>query len=443
MKENAFQIQSALDGNYLSVALEHQEQMDEIAIKMLKEDCPDFLIPFQMVMMNDRITLKYKLQDAVSLAYTSMTFTKKGFIDFYTALLRPFEEVSDWFMDYHYLCIDKNYVYLNRDMSKASFLYIPEYSYRNTDEEIVNFFREILNQVTITDDNGILLKLYQYFSKNGVVFSELRELLKSDAGKAGEVPKSVSQPQYKVPPRRKEVIEKKVSEVAENEAKQGSSAGNRNSLLQNDEDDVMDALFGEKNKKKEKKQKLEKTKSENQKADRRLFANGLFGKKKKIARVEEKQEREEEVLYLKNQEQKQIETEETEIVIESGGETDATVIVESDIQSGGYLELKEAANQMAIQCISLDFTGTHITIGRQSDDVVQPDIAFDRSFKQISRMHLRIEKKENIYSVIDLGSVNHTFLNGEKLIPNVPYELKSGMELTLASKPPIRYRVVL
>ena len=61
MIENRFKLQSALDGNYLQIALPGLIQLDDIAVKVMKEDCPNFLIPFQMVTMNDELTLKYKL----------------------------------------------------------------------------------------------------------------------------------------------------------------------------------------------------------------------------------------------------------------------------------------------------------------------------------------------------------------------------------------------
>lgn len=472
-----FGIESALDGNYLNAVLKETAQIDEIAMKMMKEDCPDFLLPLQQMIVNDRMILKYKLHDLAALSYSSLTLTKSKFIDFYIALLTPFEQVSDWFLDYHYICIDSNYVYLSRDMSKAFFVYVPERSYRNTEEEIIDFFKNILNQVTITDDGSILLKLYQYFSKNNVAFSQLRGLLEAD--KKTETEAVMLQP-AKIPVR-KAMLE---SEAAKSAAAQDSAVKNdvpekkpiknnmigrkiaekkaiEKNVIQKDiigkenvqqdvmEQDVMEALFGKDTKKKQKKEKKktekpEKEKSEKKKSEKEkhFFGKGFFGKKKEMSIEKIMPDMENKEIQMQDDLQQVYEAV-PEIAVENSQEQDVTELADAYIQSEAYLELTEAADRAAISRISLDFPGKYITIGRKSNDTLQPDIAFERSFKQISRMHLRIEKNGDMYYVIDLGSANHTFLNGQKLIPNVPYEMKDGMELSLAYKTPVRYRVIL
>lgn len=50
----------------------------------------------------------------------------------------------------------------------------------------------------------------------------------------------------------------------------------------------------------------------------------------------------------------------------------------------------------------------------------------------ISRIHARLEQKEDGIYLTDLNSTNGTFQNGTRLIPNRPYRLRSGDEVTLA-----------
>ena len=52
------------------------------------------------------------------------------------------------------------------------------------------------------------------------------------------------------------------------------------------------------------------------------------------------------------------------------------------------------------------------------------------------------ENKNGKFSIIDLGSANHTFLNGAMLAPNKPYDLTNGVEVTFTDKP-VSYRVRL
>lgn len=49
----------------------------------------------------------------------------------------------------------------------------------------------------------------------------------------------------------------------------------------------------------------------------------------------------------------------------------------------------------------------------------------------VSRRHAMIQKVENRYEITDLHSSNGTFLNGTRLLPEKPYELKSGAVVQL------------
>jgi hypothetical protein len=49
----------------------------------------------------------------------------------------------------------------------------------------------------------------------------------------------------------------------------------------------------------------------------------------------------------------------------------------------------------------------------------------------LSRQHAVIRRTERGYEVLDLGSVNGTWLNNERLVPQRPYPLLSGSQLRL------------
>lgn len=68
-----------------------------------------------------------------------------------------------------------------------------------------------------------------------------------------------------------------------------------------------------------------------------------------------------------------------------------------------------------------------VTLGREdSNGVVLSD-----PFKIISRKHAKIIDTDGIYQLVDLGSANFTYLNGQKIIPNEEYALKSGDEIMI------------
>lgn len=107
-----------------------------------------------------------------------------------------------------------------------------------------------------------------------------------------------------------------------------------------------------------------------------------------------------------------------------------------------YLELVQSEMPSVPRRISLDFQGNGIVIGRASQSEEQPDIAFPSECKGIGRKHARIEYQAGTYYLVDLNSVNHTFLNGQQLAPNQPYALCPGCEITFTKVKPVRYRMV-
>lgn len=51
--------------------------------------------------------------------------------------------------------------------------------------------------------------------------------------------------------------------------------------------------------------------------------------------------------------------------------------------------------------------------------------------KGVSRLHASIRRQDDSLSVVDLGSANSTYLNGQRLIPHQPRVLRDGDELRL------------
>ncbi|MBD5552389.1 MAG: FHA domain-containing protein [Lachnospiraceae bacterium] len=478
---SVFSLQSSLEGNYLNVPLYHAAKLDEIAVNVLQEDCPDFLIPFRLMSRNDNNLLRYKLINAIALEYSNLTLPGAAFAEMYLSLLKPFLKGKDWFLNYHNICIDKKYVYLNKELTQAFYIYIPEESCCNSDEEILHFFQAVLNNVTITDDSSFMVRLYQYFSRGDTTLSDLYLIVEDENKKiksvvsAGEVKSQTYTAPQTVPeinaaerervqpveaPVQRQEIPAPVS--VEKEKKTGLFGGGKKKGKKAEssavspevsfgadgfgsDDEVMKALFGEeKKKKKEKplKQKKEKVFSEEK-------GKGLFGGRKKSTVVPEA-DHESAVSEKQDAVNSQSGYMQQDYIQNSipeplmSGEDDTTEICEDGMeQVGGYLELMDGSIQGAPVRIELSFDKPYITLGRNSSNSVKPDVLFDSELKRIGRMHARIEKREDAPYIIDLGSANHTSLNGQVLIPNCPYPLKNGDELTFAPGTPIRYRVNL
>src|ERR1700674_3253307 len=78
-----------------------------------------------------------------------------------------------------------------------------------------------------------------------------------------------------------------------------------------------------------------------------------------------------------------------------------------------------------------------IIVGRFAPtDSVQPDLdlgPFDAEHKGVSRRHVRISYNEAQFWLVDLSSMNGTWLNGSSLKPLLEYPLRDGDNLRLGS----------
>lgn len=501
MKEENFSLQSSLEGNYLNIALPLAAEVDEIAVRVMEEDCPDFLIPFRIVTVNGSTNLRYKLINTIALAYLDRNLSKQQFVKLFMDLLTPFMKGKDWFLDYHNLCIDPRYVFINKMNNGVSLIYVPEDSYRYSDEEIKKFFKNLFTEITIADDPGFQVTMFRYFGNEDANLADLYQILLQEQKKTGmgqtAVPqyaaqttapsltpgetaaqtKTVSQNStFQTTPQNAGNMSQAATASAGKPTEQHAKSGGKFSLFggkkdnepkktadpvtaaapaqnedlfagfgyMSDSDAAVNALFGDNSKKKKEKEKKE------------GGGFSLFGGKKKEQNTIPTAPAQATTARLQNTLAQQPVMQQAPVQqMATGGFSgggfqmmsaamdESTEIAGEDYRGGACLELIESAVPGAIPRISLDFAGSFITIGRTSSDETQPDVAFSKDFSRIGRKHARIERSGSGYCIIDLGSANHTLVNNQVLIPNQPYPLPDGGEVTFTTTKPVKYRIHL
>jgi pSer/pThr/pTyr-binding forkhead associated (FHA) protein len=74
-----------------------------------------------------------------------------------------------------------------------------------------------------------------------------------------------------------------------------------------------------------------------------------------------------------------------------------------------------------------------VVLGRlDASRAIFPDVDLSNeqgSEKGVSRRHARISLRENQVFIEDLNSLNGTFLNSTRLVPDLPYPVKDGDEV--------------
>src|SRR5579871_6230092 len=107
-----------------------------------------------------------------------------------------------------------------------------------------------------------------------------------------------------------------------------------------------------------------------------------------------------------------------------------------DIKSGVKCSIRIADNERIVYQVDAPVVEGYV-IGR-SDDALHyaPDIdllSYDSRDKGVSRRHAALINYQGVPHLIDLFSVNGTYLNGKKLPPDQPFPLEAFNQIRLGT----------
>lgn len=170
MKSYNFQYNKSFDGEVVDVPVGDVSCLDQISMNVLVRDVPEFAVPFIRQEIDNQVWLEYKVSRFIPLRYRIETYFNQlsDYVNLGLSLIAPFVNCSNWLTDYHYFCIDPEYVYLDRNTNKVSYILIPDTEYAATDEEIVEFFRAVLEKPVLTGGEAAAFqnRIYRCFQQN-------------------------------------------------------------------------------------------------------------------------------------------------------------------------------------------------------------------------------------------------------------------------------------
>ncbi len=456
--------------SYARYLVPENSRLDPIAMKVIKQDCPDFLMPIRTVEMDGQMEVRYELTGGIRMEYCPQEISKKDYYALLIHLLEPFKLCGDWFLDYHCFLLDRNYIFVDRGSQAVKYVYIPERGPVAGDEQIRNFFMDLIIGLTVVDDeraqieplrilkgNAGLLSLLEYFQK------QQRDLLFAQPAPAPSEP--VKQKPARPAPVSENVAEKQVEKPAdevrkalfsakpkeEKRAEAGARPGT-NAVDFGKEDvqgRLMNNLFGE--------EEPPKTK---EKPKRGGVFSRLKGKAKKdLGEPQAADEAAagilEEIRALQPKpEAPVIEQEAARPVQGAEGlgqtpytDTDGEITTVSEEEAFDNhtlrLRLEEHEGCTCPPMIEISLKGGAATIGRANKNgEAQADFNFDMSNSFISRIHCRVERNGDSWKIVDLNSTNGTYVNHTKIAPNIPYPLKQNDVIAIScNKRRLTYRV--
>lgn len=448
-------------------------QIDEIAVNVIRQDCPPFLLALYQMQIDDSIELRYEMEGGIRLAYMPRHMRKKEFKELLTNMIAPFRDCADWFLDYHGIYLDANYIMVDKHNSGiVRFVYFPYASMYNSDEKILQFFRDFIMEVDVSDDPAYTTGLWRSIKGSGSALANLNNILQMDDGmsEASSVPSSGKSQaltdQRPAGPANPVAVPQSAQSAVPAQSRQDAApmqapaaalsqpAVSSTVKKAPEQNNIMNALGGElfgddkKKKEKEKKQKTDKKSG--------AFLGGILNNNNKKKKEKETPAIQgisigtgaasagapaaapQPAMYQMPDHQA------------SQYNNDVTVLAYDDYMGYGNASME---NKVVLilegkpigpvpERIELDLGKGYATVGRfNKSGEACADFNFDLSLTYIGRTHLRFEKSGNRIFVIDLDSKNHTWLNGEELVPNHKYEVKQGDMISITQKYQLSYRI--
>ncbi|MBR4082983.1 MAG: FHA domain-containing protein [Lachnospiraceae bacterium] len=459
---------------YAKLVLPDNAVMDDIAVNVIKQDIPDFLLPVKMINIDGNTELRYEIGEGTRLSYLPDSMTKREFVILLENMIRPFQTCNDWFLDYHSFCLNSDYIIVSRNYTNVRYIYVPDDTHRQSEEDVLTFFREFILNTNLSDEPAYVMNLYrQLKEKNSSLVSMLDYLVRETGGSqtATYVEAAPQKQEEKkrnfveagmnfINNRVKEEVAPKVSKPVQEEVppvKPVETYQPQEEFGKKDvKGDLINNLFGDVEesgpKKKGKAPKAEKPVKE--KSSKGLLG-GIFGGSKannantnaNVGNVYQAQVPMQNS-YVNNEPPRaavQQTVRAAEPVSYYDGD-DVTMIggVEAPVGDGSKLtlQLEEDRGYQFPKYIEIDLKKGYATIGRfDKAGNPQADYNFDASLSFISKRHFRIERVGSQYRIIDVGSSNGTMLNGTDLVANMPYTLNIGDKIIISRKHKVTYRV--
>ena len=446
--------------SYIKTEVEDEAMLDRIAVNVIRNDCPDFLLPMRIVDINGEPEIRYEMLPGIRMEYMNSEMSKSEFVSLLRKLLEPFATCGDWFLDYHYIVLDKKYIIVDQQNHKVRYLYLPIADKANTDEKILKFFETLIITTSIPDGKDYTIELMRAINSPGATLTSLLNIMGADKEPSRSV--SASAPVYPVqqppvqpapaptpapapaptpapaPAPAKKEEKKSFSGSASLAGKDnGFAAGLAGSSFASN-------LFGDSSEEDPKSSAKDKNKDKEKNKEKKgsLFG-GLLGKKN----AEDNQKGSATMGSAPVRPAPAPAPVPPKPAFNPYMDSGDTVTLDDDYSSNASpdsleLRLVNGAGFACPQTITLDLSKGVATVGRcDKTGAPQADFNFDMSMTFVGRRHFRVERHGDKYVIIDLQSKNKTFLNGEELIPNVEYPLNHGDKIGICLKNQITYQV--
>ncbi|MGN0642439.1 MAG: DUF6382 domain-containing protein [Huintestinicola sp.] len=362
-----------------------EETEDKIGCSVIINDNPDFLCRFSVLSVNDKRYFRYTVGNLTDLKTFCQSIKLSDFINVIKKIVLAMHGCDDYLLDYHNLVMDSNMIYISPDDMSIRFLFIPEKSSLCDDDDIRKFFIDLVKCSEISDNHKVGDDFLEYaISKDFSVTDFLMIIRRTELALRD--------------------MSKRTSPSAENDEKSALSAPKKRGFMIGKKSGVLKSADEE----------TDENTEEKSEAD--LIFDEIFSDvRRKNAFVSPIQ------TDIQNIAAVQVNTEQNDYLYKDVQEYNERAFFrlidpERKINAPSRIYMLKNKNEL--------------TIGRRSRNG-EPvcEFEFPADMNKISRKHAKLFIKDRDYFLMDLDSLNHTFIDGRKLEANSAEKLVNGSKV--------------
>jgi hypothetical protein len=433
-----------LTGSSLIVTIPGDE-LDRKALRTILADKPEFILPFRHRSIDGQIEFVYQIGMHCKLQYLSGERPPKEYAEQWSAMLRPLLDCGDWFMNPYSFVLSAEYLYCDKNKKTVGYVYIPSIRACSDYDALREMAADISKLISVPDaelENRVLRAIMKDFSPN-----EFLQMLKSHvpASTPPAHAQSIAGPWH--PPARADSPARAPKPADHMEAsferppyfegsEHGHNAGKLHDSAQEVSGDIIIniPLSGAPAKKNpEAPEAKKRSKGKKEKEDKKPKGKRrLFGKKKNAEpKVPEDVPA---PLAAAGYGISEASPDPAEPIYTTPADTNDITQSIPYVAPGTKFRLVGSAHLPPIIDVLIKESEV-FTVGRFDAAVgkQQSSFEFDKRTKAVSRRHAAIERSADSYSIIDLSSSSGTFINGQQLPPNTPFELGHGCRVSFGN----------
>jgi len=414
-------------GSYLVTAIS-QRNVDKNALYTIIADLPKFMLPFSYKNIDGEVEIVYEVGNLIKLSYFKGELHADEYVGLWTSLLEPLLECEDWFLTASSFVLSIDYLYYDKKEKSAVYVYVPTID-EDVSENTWGEMARSLSKIITVSDKELENKVLRYILDNSTP-REFLEMLKDYTkqsphltiglqAQANEQAQSHDQTSVYTQPLLQEQLAPQTTSHTSQHISQQPHAENTDIDFLPFSTDLSDE-----------------TDVKRQKPKQRKFK--MFGMKNK-KKSRSKDSSESDMQYCDQMPEGY--NAENQIQLEgiSAQPQDQTTII--DITESIPLMLQKArfkcvGKSELPQLIDVEISeGDIFSIGRYDAALGKPQstFEFDKKTKAVSRRHAVIERDIDGYKLVDLCSRAGTFIDGQKLPPNTPYQLAIGTRVSFGN----------